>query len=501
MLMHDKEHILLGFCAELARHLRGGLAPILTGLVFLTAPVYGQDTTYIQWDPPQQISFDAYNSVAPQIVAVGDTVHLMWTTTNGPAVFYSRSSDAGASWSAPVVLVDTTYTTGGPAFAAAQSYGYVFRDRCPPPCTPPNIRGVLDLRRSTDAGLTWLPRSTIADDGNNTANTNSFSSARDTAVGFINTRSGLVSSQRFGWSWDTGLQWNFYDANTRTEDRFVILSNGIHLVRRQTGVGLPSAEVSYLYSSDFGQTWTPFVFLSSPDSILSDEPDIAGNDDGNLYAVWRDFKYGGLDAGTILVRRSTDFGVTWLNEGRLTPMASGRLPRISSAGNFVASVWSDDSARGVSIRFSDNNGQSFSAPFVLSPGSNPAIALSVLYVHVAWWQIVAGSSDQIFYCRGRIVTTDVQDKPRVPETFSLDQNYPNPFNPSTVIGYSLPVASYVVLKLHNILGQEVATLVDEVKQPGRYAVTWDARRLPSGVYVYRLQTPKFFAVRKCLLVK
>lgn len=74
----------------------------------------------------------------------------------------------------------------------------------------------------------------------------------------------------------------------------------------------------------------------------------------------------------------------------------------------------------------------------------------------------------------------------VPTDFHLEQNYPNPFNPSTVISYQLSEVSHVSLKVFNILGAEVATLVEGQKGAGRYNVKWDASALPSGVYLYQL---------------
>lgn len=71
--------------------------------------------------------------------------------------------------------------------------------------------------------------------------------------------------------------------------------------------------------------------------------------------------------------------------------------------------------------------------------------------------------------------------------FKLGQNFPNPFNPSTAIGYELPSGSYVTLKIYDVLGREVATLVNEQKKPGTYMVNWNAERMASGVYFYRLQ--------------
>jgi hypothetical protein len=85
--------------------------------------------------------------------------------------------------------------------------------------------------------------------------------------------------------------------------------------------------------------------------------------------------------------------------------------------------------------------------------------------------------------------------------FGLSNNYPNPFNPSTVISYQLAVNSKVVLKVYDLLGREVATLVDEQEQPGEYSVTFDARGLASGMYYYRIQAGTFVETKKMLLLK
>jgi photosystem II stability/assembly factor-like uncharacterized protein len=97
--------------------------------------------------------------------------------------------------------------------------------------------------------------------------------------------------------------------------------------------------------------------------------------------------------------------------------------------------------------------------------------------------------------------TDVLDDGMSAFVFSLHQNYPNPFNPSTVVRYSLPRASHVSLKVFSILGQEVATLVNEQKQSGRHEVKWDARGVTSGMYFYRLQAGENVQTKKMILVK
>jgi hypothetical protein len=93
-----------------------------------------------------------------------------------------------------------------------------------------------------------------------------------------------------------------------------------------------------------------------------------------------------------------------------------------------------------------------------------------------------------------------------PKDFYLEQNYPNPFNPSTTIRFSIPsVGAYrntpVLLKIYNVLGNEIATIVNEELPVGNYNVEYDASNLPSGIYFYTLTTNDFSETKKMTLVK
>lgn len=85
--------------------------------------------------------------------------------------------------------------------------------------------------------------------------------------------------------------------------------------------------------------------------------------------------------------------------------------------------------------------------------------------------------------------------------FRLYQNYPNPFNPSTKISWQAPIGGWQTLKVYDILGNEVVKLVDEYRNAGRYEVNFDASKLSSGIYFYRLQTGSFIETKKMLLLK
>jgi hypothetical protein len=98
-------------------------------------------------------------------------------------------------------------------------------------------------------------------------------------------------------------------------------------------------------------------------------------------------------------------------------------------------------------------------------------------------------------------STNVDDTDELPTVIKLFQNYPNPFNPMTRIGFAIPRAEHVRLKIYNVLGQEVANLLNETKPPGRYEIEWHARDFAGGVYFYQLQTPMQTITKKMLLLR
>lgn len=100
-----------------------------------------------------------------------------------------------------------------------------------------------------------------------------------------------------------------------------------------------------------------------------------------------------------------------------------------------------------------------------------------------------------------VVAVDEKSNSTVPGNYTLYQNHPNPFNPMTIITYEIAAVSHVALKIYNLLGQEVTTLVNEQKGPGTYSITWDARNFSSGVYFYRLTAGEFSSTKKLVLMR
>jgi hypothetical protein len=134
-------------------------------------------------------------------------------------------------------------------------------------------------------------------------------------------------------------------------------------------------------------------------------------------------------------------------------------------------------------------------------------------VHPACFRSVIQASDSSYVATGDhsyflslckippFVTGLNQSADIITKAFSLSQNYPNPFNPSTTIEFDLPKTSEVTLKIFNILGEEVATLVSDRLSAGSYSYDWDANNLASGIYLYKLQTGDYVETRKMVLMR
>lgn len=199
--------------------------------------------------------------------------------------------------------------------------------------------------------------------------------------------------------------------------------------------------------------------------------------------------YGGLNllAGTNTgIFLSEDHGITWvkINSFVVSSFAKSQDGLYLFAGG----------AGGILI--SNNNGRNWIS-IDSSFGEVNCIAVSNKY-------IFAGATYSGVYRRPLSEVTSIEMPiSTTPSRFELKQNYPNPFNPSTTIRYNISKAEHVTLKVYNVLGQEVETLVDKEQQAGSHKVqfTIGSRQLASGVYLYRLQAGSFIQTKKMLLLK
>lgn len=118
------------------------------------------------------------------------------------------------------------------------------------------------------------------------------------------------------------------------------------------------------------------------------------------------------------------------------------------------------------------------------------------------WAMDSSVNDGYPYLRWKTVATDVKNNlSLLPKNYSLSQNYPNPFNPTTRIKFVLPKAGQTTIRVYNILGQLVATLVNRRMRAGQYTISWDAHRMSSGMYLYRIKSGDYMEVKKMILMK
>ena len=190
------------------------------------------------------------------------------------------------------------------------------------------------------------------------------------------------------------------------------------------------------------------------------------------------------------VYRSTFNGTTWSEEK--TGLDEGYIYSLVALGkNIFASSFS----RGIFL--STNNGQNWSE---INEG---LFNRNVYCLALSKTNLFAGTSGSGIFKRPLSeLITDVKQQ-KFPKEYSLSQNYPNPFNPETTINYQFPTSGFVTLKIYDLLGREVATLVNEYKNAGSYNSQFSIRnyRLSSGVYFYRLQSGSFSETKKLILMK
>jgi photosystem II stability/assembly factor-like uncharacterized protein len=303
-------------------------------------------------------------------------------------------------------------------------------------------------------------------------------------------------------------------------------------------------------STDAGATWTRFTNLpateASPGSYSSSAT-YHQMMDGIGPNVWITAYLGGGSAPRLL--RTTDFGTTW-NSGDV--LLTGGLSNAYTIRSFnmvdlnVGWLVPRQTAAGVRsyVHKTTDGGTTWSDTILIQSGAvvkaiKPERGTNNLlgcgYTGNdpnAWWSSDGGTTwaaihptatgdgsdlqnasfvnNQLGYVVGVMKalkfippgSVDVKPQPaNAPLSYGLDQNYPNPFNPTTTIQYSIPLSGKVSLKVYNVLGDEVATLVEGVLPVGSHSVSFSAASLPSGIYFYRLEAGKFVEVRKMALVK
>jgi len=207
---------------------------------------------------------------------------------------------------------------------------------------------------------------------------------------------------------------------------------------------------------------------------------------------------GELYAGDMGLYSSTDLGDTWQLKYGVTFDTLGQVvdakifKDISSYQNvLIASV----ATFSILISYDGGNNWSDFNDGLFTDWTFPALAINPPYI----WALRDFMGNA--YYRPLANITGVENNNELPSGYSLHQNYPNPFNPSTIIKYSIPQSSNVIIRVFDIVGNEIETLVNEEQPIGTYEINWHAQNLPSGVYFYQLSAGNYLETKKMSLLK
>ena len=350
------------------------------------------------------------------------------------------TTDNGSNWSLlhPMGLLNSFSASPNGSLFASQGGGY---------------SGV--ILRSTDSGYNW---ETI------------FGPGFDTSVTQVNVNVDAsvyaIIKGKLHKSLNNGDEWELIQIISENEwiNRIDLNSVGIIFVKSSEG---------YFRSSDNGESWEQLTSIPEGLNIFG----INKSDD--IYATASDSSY----------YRSTDYGDSW----EFVFKGSGKTMK-AFASNDIGYLFI--SVLSVGVFRSTDNGFSWQE---INDGLDSSSVNALIITDDDY--LLAGTSWKGVYRSIKKTTSIENNFTNIPNTFQLDQNYPNPFNPTTNIRYSVRGRQFVSLKVYDVLGNQVATLVDEEKSPGIYAVEFNAENLSSGIYFYHLKAGTFSESRKMILLK
>jgi len=409
---------------------------------------------------------------------------------------------------------------------------------------------------SIDNGITWSS-------GTRLTNSSGYSDYPSVAVS--NSNINIVWSDNrdgnyeiyFKNSLNGGLSWGT-DKRLTTQSgssiypSITVQGSTVHVVWEDNRDG--NSEIYYKKSTDGGTIWGADLRLTNS-SGYSERPSIS-NSNSYIHVVWYDNRNGNYE---IYYKHSTDGGINWGTEKRLTNnTANSKFPSIAATGSIVYVVWGDERDGNEEIYYiqSSDGGIIWNTETRLTnnllESNYPSIAVSDTKVHIVWqnrrdgnneiyykrstnlglnwetdirltnnsahsvlvstaitgstvniiWTDYRNGNECIYYKRNPTGNVGIQNiGTEIPTSFSLEQNYPNPFNPSTKIRFSIPNSGFTTIKIFNILGKEISTLVNESLQPGTYETIFDGSGLNSGVYFYKFTTDGFSETKRMLLIK
>jgi hypothetical protein len=245
------------------------------------------------------------------------------------------------------------------------------------------------------------------------------------------------------------------------------------------------------------------------------DPKIVSDGVGGAVMSWTDYRTG-TTADIYAQRVNSTGAVQWTATGVIICTSAGDQIRsqLVSDGNSGAYItWEDHRNAGNSDiyaqRIASNAAINWAATgFAICTAANDQLTPMIvsngnLGAIVAWQDYRSGNNFDIyetgFNTTGLIAIEKIGTI--IPREFTLSQNYPNPFNPTTKIMFALPKSSFTKLVIYDILGMEMATIVNNQLNAGTYEAEWNASKYPSGVYFYRLEAGSFVSTKKMILIK
>ncbi|MGA2624739.1 MAG: SBBP repeat-containing protein [Bacteroidota bacterium] len=365
--------------------------------------------------------------------------HAVFAVTDDYGGCLYRSTDAGMNW-------ELIFFKGVTRLALSPS-GIIYVDRGD------------SLFSSTDNGLSWVARygggfSDVEVSPNGTVFCTSFYCGEDFCDGSV------CRSTDNGLSWDTHGVGAAQQTSFFTNDHILIAGFHASYFWRETYFDI---------SSDNGLTWNEIMAIPGFASVTA----LVVNPNNKIFVGLGDLHY------------SANLCTTWTKLSDIVPEALLALP----SGEILAGT----NGGGI-FHFSDD-GDSLGT---LNDGLNNLNVHTLALDSLGY--VYAGTDSGVF--RSLLPPTGVvTSKSRIPTQYRLEQNYPNPFNPVTTINYQLPKQSHVTLKVFDVLGREVATLVNGEQAAGYKSVRWNAANMPSGIYFYRMNAGIYTDTKKLLLLK
>ena len=468
---------------------------------------------YAQWQPNVRLTNDISISAtsgpnARNIAASGNYLHVVWfdNRDGNYEIYYKRSSDNGLNWGSDTRLTFDTAVSKNPSVSVANSFVHVVWE---------DFRNGYDIyyKRSTNNGLNW--------DSDIQLNNYSGGPRREPSISAnglfihvvwhdfreIGSEIYYKRSSNGGVNWSPDTRITDISEFTKIQTCVCVFGTNVHVTWR--GDRSENEDIFYKHSTDGGLNWSPDFRITYVQAHQSN-PSIAVSG-ATVHIVWWGWNVPPTFGYGIYYIRSTNDGISWETETNLNFPDYSTSPTIAASGLAVHIVTKGNGATELFYKNSTNGGVSWSSLVGLTndPGYkfNPSIAVSDSVVNVVW-QDNRDGNDEIYYTRnptGNIIGI-LNNNPEIPNNFLLKQNYPNPFNPVTNIVYNLPVDAEVSLRIYNLLGQEVKTLVNGMQNKGRYEVLLNGTKLASGMYIYVMEAntesgSNFREVKKMVLVK